>query len=150
VSETTHFGFQLLIPVLLQRLKDEQGISFTFPGEEELLSMFNDARQMDIEWLYTEKCSVPLLCYEGFLGKIDFARIGHQISAEGLGAMPASTAAYLLYAPVWSNECEEYLRNVVYNGSGQGTGGVASIFPLTTFESSWVSFHFDSLLNYTK
>ncbi|KAJ6089136.1 hypothetical protein N7499_003983 [Penicillium canescens] len=147
VSETTHFGFQLLIPVLLQRLKDEQGISFTFPGEEELLFMFNDARQMDVEWLYTEKCSVPLLCYEGFLGKIDFARIGHQISAEGLGAMPASTAAYLLYAPVWSNECEEYLRNVVYNGSGQGTGGVASIFPLTTFESSWVRFHFDSLLS---
>ncbi|KAL2833006.1 hypothetical protein BDW59DRAFT_157147 [Aspergillus cavernicola] len=138
VSETKHFGFQLLIPVLLQRLKDEQGISFSFPGEEELLSIYNAARQMDIEWLYTEKCSVPLLCYEGFLGKIDFARISHQISAEGLGALPASTAAYLLYAPIWSNECEEYLRNVIYNGSGQGTGGVAPIFPLTIFESSWV------------
>ncbi|KAL3472131.1 hypothetical protein BJX99DRAFT_266206 [Aspergillus californicus] len=138
VSETQHFGFQLLIPVLLQRLKDEHGISFSFPGEEELLSMYHDALQMDIEWLYTEKCSVPLFSYEGFLGKIDFARIGHQISAEGLGALPASTAAYLLYAPVWSDESEEYLRNVIHNGSGQGTGGVAAIFPLTIFESSWV------------
>jgi hypothetical protein len=146
VSETTHFGFQLLIPVLLQRLKDEEDISFTFPGEEELWSMYNTAANMDIEWLYTEKCKVPLLCYEGLLGKLDFARIGHQVSSEGLGALPASTAAYLMYAPTWSNMCEEYLRNVINNGSGRGTGGVASIFPLTTFESSWVGLIVDVLL----
>lgn len=53
-------------------------------------------------------------------------------------ASPSSTAAYLMYTSEWDNEAEDYLRHVIKDGPGRGTGAVPSAFPSTYFEYSWV------------
>ncbi|KAF7590873.1 hypothetical protein BBP40_002287 [Aspergillus hancockii] len=120
---TTHFGFELLIPVLLQLLSEE-GVSFDLPVKEELLVRYEKASSIDLSWLYNGPCQVPLLSLEAFIGKLDFSKLEHLISDGGIIASPASTAAYLIYAPKWSDKCEAFLRHVVANGQGQGNGAV--------------------------
>ncbi|OGM44900.1 hypothetical protein ABOM_006120 [Aspergillus bombycis] len=134
---TTHFGFELLIPVLLQLLAEE-GLSFEFPAKEELLIRYEKASSIDLNWLYDGPCQVPLLSLEAFIGKLNFGKIEHLVSDGGIIASPASTAAYLIYAPKWSDKCEAFLRHVVANGQGQGNGAVGGVFPLELFEPSWV------------
>ncbi|KAE8423113.1 terpenoid cyclases/protein prenyltransferase alpha-alpha toroid [Aspergillus pseudocaelatus] len=134
---TTHFGFELLIPVLLQLLSDE-GLSFDFPVKEELLVRYEKASIIDLNWLYDGPCQVPLLSLEAFIGKLDFSKLEHLVSDGGILASPASTAAYLIYAPKWSEKCETFLRHVVTNGQGQGNGALGGVFPLELFEPSWV------------
>ncbi|KAE8376871.1 terpenoid cyclases/protein prenyltransferase alpha-alpha toroid [Aspergillus bertholletiae] len=134
---TAHFGFELLIPVLLQLLSEE-GLSFDFPVKEELLTRYEKASSIDLNWLYDGPCQVPLLSLESFIGKLDFSRLEHLVSNGGIIASPASTAAYLIYAPKWSDKCEAFLRHVVTNGQGQGNGAAGGVFPLEIFEPSWV------------
>ncbi|PTU16986.1 hypothetical protein P175DRAFT_0447141 [Aspergillus ochraceoroseus IBT 24754] len=137
VSQTSHFEFQLLIPTTLGLLSSE-GVVFDFPGKTLLYDLHKLALAMDVEWLYTEKNEVPLFSIEGWLAKLDFTRLTHQVSTEGIGASPASTAAYLIYGPEWSTECEEYLQNCIQHAAGSDRGGVPGIWPLTLFEPCWV------------
>ena len=137
IEKTTHFGFELLVPVLFYLLQGNN-ILFHFPQKQELENRYSIASKLDIDWLYVETCKVPLFSLEALIGKLDFSRLSHQISPAGMMASPASTAAYLIYAPTWSDECEAYLRHILLHGQGNGNGGVPGVFPLTTFESSWV------------
>ncbi|KAL2864292.1 terpene synthase family protein [Aspergillus lucknowensis] len=135
-----HFGFELLVPVLLQLLGDE-GLEFDFPVKDELLLRYEKASSVDVEWLYDASgpCKVPLFCLEAFLGKVDFGRLSHLVSPKaGITGSPASTAAYLIHSDSWSNEAELYLRRVIQDGQGLGDGSVGGVFPLEIFESSWV------------
>ncbi|KAI9376183.1 terpenoid cyclases/protein prenyltransferase alpha-alpha toroid [Aspergillus egyptiacus] len=134
----THFGFELLVPVLL-RLLEEEGVQFDFPAKEELSLKYEEASSIDMAWLYDGPCKVPLFCLEAFLGKLDFNRLSHLVtSTAGIAASPASTAAYLVHSEVWSDEAEEYLRHAVLHGQGAGDGSVGGVFPLEIFEPSWV------------
>ncbi|KAE8151971.1 terpenoid cyclases/protein prenyltransferase alpha-alpha toroid [Aspergillus avenaceus] len=134
---TAHFGFELLIPVLLQLLSNE-GLLFDFPAKEELLVRYEKASSIDLGFLYNGPCRIPLLSLEAFIGKLDFAKIEHLVSDGGMMGSPASTAAYLIYAPNWSDKCEVFLRHVVKKGQGQGNGAVGGVFPLECFEPTWV------------
>ncbi|KAF9893954.1 hypothetical protein FE257_008925 [Aspergillus nanangensis] len=134
----SHFGFEMLVPVLLRLLADE-GIEFEFPAKDELLTKYQKASSVDLSWLYDHPCKVPLFCLEAFLGKLDFGRLSHLVTSNaGIVASPASTAAYLIYSPSWSGEGESYLRHVVAHGQGSGDGSVGGVFPLEIFEPSWV------------
>lgn len=134
---TTHFGYELLVPVLLRLLGDE-GVTFDFPEKEALLEKYKKSSDIDISWLYSGPCKVPLFCLEGFLEKIDFSRIGHLVTTAGISASPASTAAYLIYSPIWNYQCEAYLRHAISYSQGKRTGAVAGVFPLEIFEPCWV------------
>ncbi|KAL2808541.1 terpenoid cyclases/protein prenyltransferase alpha-alpha toroid [Aspergillus granulosus] len=135
----THFGFELLVPVLL-RLLAEEGVEFDFPVKDELLLRYEKASSENMDWLYDAgPCKVPLFCLEAFLEKLDFGKLSHLITpTAGITASPASTAAYLIHSKVWSDEAESYLRHVVRNGQGAGDGSVGGVFPLEVFEPSWV------------
>ncbi|KAL9062537.1 MAG: hypothetical protein Q9161_009791 [Pseudevernia consocians] len=51
---------------------------------------------------------------------------------------PASTAAYLMNTSQWDTGAETYLRKVIHEGQGRGSGGVPSVFPMPVFETTWV------------
>ncbi|KAL5002001.1 hypothetical protein BDV10DRAFT_181696 [Aspergillus recurvatus] len=132
----THFGFELIVPVLL-RLLEREGLHFAFPAKEDLLQKYEKASSADMTWLYDNgPCKIPLFTLEAFLGKVDFSRLSHLVtSTTGVTASPASTAAYLIHSGVWSNEGEAYLRHVV---SRRGDGSSSGVFPLEIFEPCWV------------
>ncbi|KAJ5963616.1 Terpenoid cyclases/protein prenyltransferase alpha-alpha toroid [Penicillium vulpinum] len=134
---TTHFGYELLVPVLLRLLRDE-GMTFEFPAKEALMEKYQKASDIDISWLYSSPCKIPLFCLEGFLEKLDFSRLQHLVTSAGIVASPASAASYLIYSPLWSDQCEAYLRHVVSHGQGKGNGAVGGVFPMEIFEPSWV------------
>lgn len=137
LDRTVHFGFELLVPVLLQLLEDE-GLTFDFPAKAELLKRYETASNVDLSWLYDGPCRVPLFCLEAFIGKLDFSKLGHLLTKAGVTASPASTAAYLIYSPTWSDQGETYLRYVLNHGQAKGNGAVGGVFPLELFEPSWV------------
>jgi hypothetical protein len=65
---------------------------------------------------------------EPLIGYIDFDRVRHWRDAHGsLIASPSSTAAYLMYASVWDDEAEFYLRSVLQDSVGEAISVVASI-----------------------
>ncbi|KAL4971599.1 hypothetical protein BDW66DRAFT_163571 [Aspergillus desertorum] len=136
LDRITHFGFELIVPVLL-RLLEQEGLHFSFPAKEDLLRKYEGTSSANMTWLYDNgPCRVPLFCLEAFLWKIDFNRLSHLVtSTTGITASPASTAAYLIHSDVWSGEGEAYLRHVV---SRSGDGSLGGIFPLDIFESCWV------------
>jgi hypothetical protein len=134
---TAHFGYELLVPVHLRLLQDE-GVTFEFPAKEALMDRYKKSSEIDITWLYSGPCHVPLFCLEAFTERLDFSKLEHLISTAGIAASPASTAVYLIYSPIWSDQCENYLRHVVLHGQGKGNGAVGGVFPLEIFEPCWV------------
>jgi hypothetical protein len=134
---TTHFGYELLVPVHLRLLQDE-GVTFEFPAKEALMDQYKKSTEIDITWIYSGPCRIPLFCLEAFVKRLDFTKLGHLVSTAGISASPASTAAYLIYSPIWSDQCENYLRHVVSHGQGKGNGAVGGVFPLEIFEPCWV------------
>ncbi|KAL4799521.1 hypothetical protein BDV19DRAFT_385289 [Aspergillus venezuelensis] len=136
LEKTTHFGFELLVPVLLTLLEGE-GLPFDFPSKKELMRRYEKASNVDLSWLYNGKCRMPLFSLEGFIGKVGFSRLSHLVTPAGICASPASAAAFLIYWPSWNGWCERYLKHVVKTGSGRGDGSVGGVFPLDIFEASW-------------
>lgn len=138
VQATVHVGFEILVPALLGYLKDE-GVEFYIP-QQDLLSEINRQKflKFKAEYLYGTVQLTALHSLEAFIGKIDFDRISHHKARGSFMASPSSTAAYLMSASAWDDECEEYLRHVVTYGSGRRTGGVPSAFPSNIFELTWV------------
>ncbi|KAL4954475.1 hypothetical protein BDW69DRAFT_140089 [Aspergillus filifer] len=136
LEKTTHFGFDLLVPVLLTLLEGE-GLPFDFPAKKELMKQYEKASNVDLTWLYNCKCRMPLFSLEGFIGKVDFSRLSHLVGPAGVCASPSSAAAFLIYRPSWNGWCERYLKHVVKTGSGRGDGSVGGVFPLDIFEASW-------------
>ncbi len=140
VRECNAVGFEILVPSLLDLLQREE-IHFAFPGKELLLEI-RDQKLAKVrpEMLYKNAPLALLHSLEAFHGHKDFLydRIAHQKIGGSMMASPSATASYLIRCPEWDDEAEAYLRLVVSNGEGRGSGGVPSAYPSTNFELTWV------------
>ncbi|KHN93735.1 terpene synthase family protein [Metarhizium album ARSEF 1941] len=140
VAATTHVGFELIVPELLELLTmQDPSIAFDFSGEK-LLKEIHRAKMSAFvpDSLYGCKPSTALHSLEAFRGKLDFDKIAHHKVGGSMMASPSSTAAYLMYTTEWDNEAEAYLCNVVQAGMGRGSGAVPSAFPSMFFEYTWI------------
>jgi hypothetical protein len=138
VEQTSHVAFEILVPSLLELLKNE-GLHFDFPGLEKLLRLREEKlARFNLNVFYSSNRISALHSLEGFVGKIDFDRIEHQKVHGSMMASPAATAAYLMFKAEWDEEAEKYLRHTISAASGKGCGGVPSAFPSQVFELSWV------------
>ncbi|KAJ5664044.1 Phyllocladan-16-alpha-ol synthase [Penicillium longicatenatum] len=137
VDATLHVGFEILVPALLGYLEAE-GIDFFFPGRDRLFTIRDQKlARFKPEFLYAPIQTTALHSLEAFIGLIDFDRVRHHKVNGSFMASPSSTAAVLMHASEWDDECEEYLHYVIQNASGKGSGGVPSAFPSTIFEITW-------------
>jgi hypothetical protein len=138
VQSTTHVGFEILVPSLLELL-EEEGIQFEFKGRQ-LLMEINKKKlsRLDPTILYKNFKCTAIHSLEAFTGKIDFNKLKHHKTFGSMMASPSSTASYLINATEWDEESEAYLRHVVAKADGKGSGGVPSAFPSTYFEYTWV------------
>ena len=140
VRECNAVGFEILIPSLLDLLQRE-GIRFTFPGKE-LLDEIRGQKLAKVrpEMLYQSAPLALLHSLEAFHGHEGFLvdRIAHQKIGGSMMASPSATASYLIRCSEWDDEAEAYLRLVISNGEGRGSGGVPSAYPSTIFELIWV------------
>jgi hypothetical protein len=137
-------GFELLLPTLLELLGLEEvsGMaSYGLPAQEFLMKLREKKlARIDLSRIVAAKRQSSLLySLEAFIGKVDFDSLSGHTVMGSMMASPAATAAVLINASKWNDDCEQYLRYVVEAGSGQGDGGVPSAFPSTYFETSWVS-----------
>ncbi|KAG8157377.1 hypothetical protein KVR01_012761 [Diaporthe batatas] len=139
VSLTQNVGYEIILPSLLKLLKAE-GIQIgQWRGEDELMAV-NSAKMSRFkpEFLYHTTKSTALHSLESFVGMIDFDKVAHHKVNGAIMASPSATAAYLTCLSTWDDEAEQYLRDVVARGAGQGRGGIPSAFPSTNFEFSWI------------
>ena len=131
-------GFEILLPAIL-RLLEEHELRYSFPHcqalmqtEKQKLSKFRP------EILYAPMTTTLVHSLEGFIGKVDFDKLGHHVVRGSMMNSPSSTAAYLIHSSTYNLECEDYLKDAIAFGEGLGRGSVPSAFPSTTFEVSWV------------
>jgi hypothetical protein len=138
VSSTMHVGFEYIVPALLNQLEKDD-IYFQFGGRV-VLDGLNQKKMSKFrpEMLYGTYALTALHSLEAFIGVIDFDKVKHHKVFSSMMASPSSTAAYLMHVSEWDREAEEYLRVVVSQGEGRGSGGVPSAFPSTLFELTWV------------
>ncbi|KAJ5627860.1 Phyllocladan-16-alpha-ol synthase [Penicillium lividum] len=137
VDSTLHVGFEILVPALLGYLEAE-GIAFSFPGHDRLFAIRDQKlARFKPAFLYAPVQTTALHSLEAFIGLIDFDHVRHHKVNGAFMASPSSTAAVLMHASEWDNECEQYLCHVIQNASGKGSGGVPSAFPSTIFEMTW-------------
>lgn len=140
IASTTHVGFEVIVPALLDLLAGE-GISFSFKARDELIK----ARAAKLKHfdpgllLYGKQQSTLLHSLEAFTGRIDYDKLAHHKVNGSFMASPSSTAAYLMNVSSWDDEAEDYLRHVITRGPGCGQGSVPSAYPSSNFEFAWVS-----------
>jgi hypothetical protein len=104
VEQTSHVAFEILVPSLLELLKNE-GLHFDFPGLEKLLLLREEKlARFNLNVFYSSNRISALHSLEGFVGKIDFDRIEHQKVHGSMMASPAATAAYLMFKAEWDEE----------------------------------------------
>ncbi|SMR42083.1 unnamed protein product [Zymoseptoria tritici ST99CH_3D1] len=140
MEATNHIGVELIIPALLQYLKEAHPtMHFSFPNEK-LLSEMHAAKmaRFRTEMLYDTPVSPASYSLEAFIGKVDFDRAAVQLRNGSMWTSPSSTAAYLMHATVWDSEAEDWLRHVLRAGEGHGDGGVPGTFPTHHFEFNWI------------
>ena len=165
VQSSDQVGFEILIPALLAMLetprpRPQQGaspaqttrpassdysFSFSFQGRAALMAL-HDAKMEHFqpEMLYGKQQITALHSLEAFIGKIDFDKVRHHLTGEGsMMASPSSTSAYLMNCSTWDDKAERYLRMVVTEGAGRGSGSVPCAFPTTNFELAWVRYPMD-------
>lgn len=141
VTATVHVGFEIIVPSLLAILRAEHFLTdFEFDGEE-ILGQINSAKLSGFkpEMLYSREPSTAVHSLEAFIGKVDFNKLTHHLTKGSMMGSPSSTAAYLIHASRWDEEAEAYLRHVIAEGAGKGSGAVPSAFPSAFFEYTWVS-----------
>ncbi|KAK2595832.1 hypothetical protein N8I77_013625 [Diaporthe amygdali] len=139
IASTAHVGFEIIVPALLNLLAAE-GLCFSFKAQDELMKV-NAAKlkRFDPEVLLYGKHKTTLLhSLEAFVGIIDFDKVVHHKVGGSFMASPSATAAYLMNASCWDDEAEDYIKNVIVNGSGRGHGAVPSAYPSSNFEYSWL------------
>lgn len=138
VESSMRVGFEILIPTLLELLESEK-MCFTFPGRHTLRRLNEKKlKNFDPNMLYSSDPTSLLHSLEGFIGKIDFDRLSHHLRFGSMMGSPASTVAYMMYSSTWDDEAELYIRKVIAEGEGNGSGGLPSAFPIPIFESTWV------------
>ena len=137
INATLLIAFEFLFPSLLSLLEREQ-IYFDFQERETL----NKLRALKMENFNEEmfyNAPNPFLhSLEGLVGLIDFDRISHHKTSGSMMGSPASTAAYLINASTWDDEAEQYIRSVITEGAGKGSGEIPTVHPTPVFECSWV------------
>ncbi|KAJ6468469.1 Ent-kaurene synthase [Mycena sanguinolenta] len=134
ISTVERVGFEITVPTLLSLLS-EQGIDFSFPGRTQLMEL-NSAKLSKFVPQTIYQFRTPILhSLEGLIGHVDFDKLARRKRNGSFMASPSSTAAYLMYAPVWDDECEAYLTEVLSHG---GKGSVPCSWPTTFFELSWI------------
>lgn len=138
VASADYVGFEVVIPAMLELLNLE-GISFDFPGRPLLMNL-NQQKISKIPPSIWSKNLQTTLVYslEAFVGKVDFSTVRHLLVYGAMGSSPAATAAFLIYSPVWDEDAELYLRNLVISRSTNGFRGVPNMYPSTGFELLWV------------
>lgn len=139
IASTTHVGFEVIVPALLDLLAGE-GILLPFKARDDLMkARAAKLKHFDPELLlYGKQQSTLLHSLEAFTGRINFDMIAHHKVNGSLMASPSSTAAYLMNVSSWDDEAEDYLRHVITRGPGCGKGSVPSAYPSSNFEFSWV------------
>ena len=138
VTACDQVGFELLVPAHQQYLSEE-GIVFSFPGEDYLNTLGLRKRSLfSSELLYGDRPMSLTHSLEALIGAIDFDRLRHRLTFGSMLCSPASTAAYLIQTSKWDDEAEAYIRAALKHGSGNGSGAVPSAFPTTIFEITWV------------
>jgi hypothetical protein len=136
-STTEGVAFEILIPSMLDLLEQE-GVQLRFPNSEELRQR-NQSRMSKINFSALYKYPSAILhSLESFIGAIDFDRMSQHLQDGGMMASPSSTAAYLMNVSEWDDNAERYLRDAVENGRRIDEGMVTNVFPISTFEFSWV------------
>lgn len=141
VHETCHVGFEILVPSLLEYLASYNINLYDFPGKNPLYCLYEKKlKNFPFESLYGKSQTTLLHSLEAFVGKIEFGRLSHHLTAGSMLGSPASTAAYLMEATEWDTRAEMYLHQVDQRWFGNAKQmGIPSAFPSTVFESSWVS-----------
>ena len=141
VGECKAVGFEVLVPSLLDLLEDED-LRFHF-RDKNLLLATRDKKLMKLppDILYRGTPFTLIHSLEAFHGRKDFDvdRVSHHKIGGSMMASPSATASYLIRSGKWDDEAEAYLRLVISNGEGNGSGGVPSAYPSTNFELTWVT-----------
>ncbi|KAL8748166.1 MAG: hypothetical protein Q9190_000061 [Brigantiaea leucoxantha] len=138
-SQTSrHVASEILVPAILHELQ-QLGVSFQMNNLSSLLFQKESRmKRFNPYDLYHNTPSVFLHSLEAFIGVVDFDRLSHHLVNGSMMGSPSSTAAYLIYSSKWDDDCEKYLRMVIRDSGGKGTGAVPSAFPTIIFEISWV------------
>lgn len=132
-------GIEVLVPALLELLEKEK-ISFQFPGRQALFQK-RDAKLSRVPMRQLDKIPSTILhSLEALYGDtyFPFHTLRNQLVNGSMMASPSATAAYMMRCDEWDDSAEAYLRLVLSNGTGQGSGAVPSAFPSTNFEFIWV------------
>jgi hypothetical protein len=138
ISSAERVGFEVIVPALLSLLS-KKGIDFSFPNRSLLMDL-NHAKLSKLvpEMIYQRRTPI-LHSLEGLIGHLDFDKLAHHKRHGSFMASPSSTAAYLIHASVWDDDCEAYLRQVLSSQCKMyGEGSVPCAWPTTFFELSWV------------
>ncbi|KAJ5114236.1 Phyllocladan-16-alpha-ol synthase [Penicillium angulare] len=137
VELTVHVGFEILVPALLGYLEAEN-VTFCFPARSRLFEIRAEKlARFKPEFLYGPIQTTALHSLEAFIGIVDFDQLRHHKTEGSFMASPSSTAAVLMHASEWDQECEEYICHTIQHASGKGSGGVPSAFPSPIFEIGW-------------
>ena len=141
LERTSHYsvGFEVLVPALLELLEDE-GVKFHFPSRKRLFQR-RDIKFYNAPVKQLDKMPSTLLHSLEALYRntnIPFDSLHARLVNGSMMASPSATAAYLMRCTVWDDSAEAYLRLVLSNGAGDGSGAAPSAFPSTHFELTWV------------
>ncbi|GME35455.1 ent-kaurene synthase [Neofusicoccum parvum] len=86
VSASTHVGFEIIVPTLLEEL-EKQDITFDFRGREQLLKInASKLSRFKPAYLYGNVKTTALHSLEAFIGKVDFDRILSTLLKSGYSA----------------------------------------------------------------
>ncbi|KAJ6538111.1 hypothetical protein B0H19DRAFT_1270474 [Mycena capillaripes] len=137
ISTAERVGFEITVPTMLSLL-NEQGIDFSFPELSHLMKL-NAAKlsKLSSQMIYQDRTTI-LYSLEGLIGRLEFDKLAHHKRNGSFMASPSSTAAYLMHASRWDDECEAYLREVLSRCELNGKGSVPCAWPTTFFELSWI------------
>ncbi|KAI1149439.1 hypothetical protein F4825DRAFT_469094 [Nemania diffusa] len=139
ISAVDQVGFEILIIQHLELLADE-GVCVNAPNLDVLKQIrLEKLSKIPLGSLHKIRSTLHH-SLEAFVGsEVDFNGLSRWLEPNGsMMGSPSSTAAYLMNTSSWDESAEAYLRNVVYNGPGQGDGSVPCAWPTSTFELSWV------------
>lgn len=142
ISAVDQVGFEILIIQHLELLADE-GVCVNAPNLDVLKQIrLEKLSKIPLGSLHKIRSTLHH-SLEAFVGsEVDFNGLSRWLEPNGsMMGSPSSTAAYLMNTSSWDESAEAYLRNVVYNGPGQGDGSVPCAWPTSTFELSWVRIH---------
>ncbi|KAF8130949.1 hypothetical protein K438DRAFT_1643310 [Mycena galopus ATCC 62051] len=138
ISTAERVGFEIAVPTMLSLLS-EQGIDFSFPEHSHLMKLnATKLSKLSSQMIY-QHCTTILHSLEGLIGHLEFDKLAHHKRNGSFMASPSSTAAYLMHASRWDDECEAYLREVLSSRCEiDGKGSVPCAWPTTFFELSWI------------